>query len=862
MVDRSKLTPVMQQYMDIKDQHEDAILFFRLGDFYEMFFKDAEIASRELDITLTSRDKKSDDPIPMAGVPYHSATSYINRLVKKGFKVCVCEQTSLPGESKIVKREAVRIITPGTVLDEEALNGKSNNYILSLFFNRMFYIAYCDLSTGEFNLEKTETEELFPVLYRIMPSEILIDKNNVPEKFFLSLKKNFFITEYKLDQETSDKGIMKEVDDLFLKKTGNILIDYLEETQKGTLKNIGKINIVENDDIMKLDVAAQKNLELIDSMSDDNKKATLFGVIDNTFTSMGGRKLRKWILTPLTDIKKIEKRAQCVEFLYNNSLIRRELQHLLKKIRDIERLINRISLSGNNPRDLVSLRESIKASNELKALSNKYGPLKEKIQSISDLRSLTDLLDRAIQDEPPARSSDGNFINNGFDEKLDELREVSRNSRKWLATLELEEKEKTGIKNLKVKYNKVFGYFIEVSRSNVDKVPENYIRKQTMTNSERYFTPELKEKEAFILGAKERIQNIENEIFSRIKKETIGYYGEILEISDIISELDCLLSFSIAAFKNRYVRPEIVDERILEINDGRHPVVEKVMEDDFIPNDLYMDSENERFYIITGPNMAGKSTYIRQIALIVLMAQMGSFVPASFAKIGIHTKIFTRIGASDNLSMGQSTFMVEMSETAQILKNCDERSLVILDEIGRGTSTYDGLSIAWAVTEYLHSIGSFTLFATHYHELTFVEKYLEGIKNHNVAIIEEGNELVFLHKIVNGTADRSYGIHVADIAGVPETVIKRAQQLLEKFENNDNSQQDDEEADFSSIRLIDRDTLSDQLDLFQEKSTEKYFKYGEAIALINELKKIDINNTTPINALNKLNKLRKKARKM
>jgi len=863
MVDRSKLTPVMQQYMDIKDDHRDAILFFRLGDFYEMFFKDAEIASDVLDITLTSRDKKSDDPIPMAGVPYHSAASYINRLIKKGYKVCICEQTSKPGETKIVEREAVQIITPGTVLDEEALNGKSNNYVMSVFYSGEFYIAYSDLSTGEFNLERTESEELFPVLCRIMPSEVLLDRDNIPWKTLMSIQKNFYITGSKdKGSDPLERDIFSEIRDPFLKKAGEMLYGYLEETQKGNLHNIGRVRVVENDNILKLDVAAQKNLELIDPMIGEDNKATLFGVLDHTNTAMGGRKLRKWILTPLTDVKEISCRADCIEFLYENSLIRRELNHFLKRIRDIERLINRISLSGNNPRDLVSLRESIKAAQELKSVSRKYGPMSGRIDAIFDLSDLTDLLERAIQDDPPVRASDGNFIKDGFDEKLDELREISGDSRKWLASLEMEEKEKTGIKNLKVKYNKVFGYFIEVSKSNIDRVPENYIRKQTMSNSERYFTPELKEKEAFILGSKERIQNIENRLYKEVREETVRYYGEILEISDIIAELDCLLSLSIAAFKNKYSRPEILDERIIEINDGRHPVVEKVMEEDFIPNDCIMGSRKEWFHIITGPNMAGKSTYIRQIALIVLMAQMGSFVPASYAKIGIHTRIFTRIGASDNLSMGQSTFMVEMSETAQILKNCDEKSLVILDEIGRGTSTYDGLSIAWAVTEYLHSIGSFTLFATHYHELTFVEKYLDGIKNYNVAIIEEGDELVFLHKIVDGSADRSYGIHVADIAGVPSAVIKRAQQLLDKFENSENRKQDDEEADFSSIRLIDRDTLNDQLDLFKEKTTEKYFKYGEAIALVNELKKLDINNTTPLNALNKLNKLRKKARKL
>ncbi|MCK9224943.1 MAG: DNA mismatch repair protein MutS [Candidatus Muirbacterium halophilum] len=865
--DYENLTPVMQQYVDIKNQHKDSILFFRLGDFYEMFFEDAITVSKELDITLTCRNKKSDNPIPMAGVPYHAAAIYINRLIKKGFKISVCEQVSLPNSKDIVKREVVRTITPGTLIEEDVLEMFSSNYLCSVYQADFIYISYCDLSTGEFYSTRTSQDDFMSELFKINPAEILYNIQNVNSVSGNAIRNNFYSTNINIDnleQENNYNNLLKKIKNKYEKNNCLILLNYLEETQKSFISNIKDIVNYSIDKYVYMDISAQRNLEITMPLNSDNAKSTLFNVLNYTKTAMGARKFRNWILNPLKDIEEIKKRHDFVNDIFVYSAMRRELEEKLNNIKDIERIINRLTLTSASPRDLNSLKDSLNSVAKLKKSNIFSDLLCEFIKKIPVSDDISIFIENSIVDEPSAKVSDGGFIKKGFCQELDELRQISKNSKQWLAALEQQERNKTGIKNLKVSYNKVSGYFIEISKSNIDKVPDEYIRKSTMTNAERYFTSELKDKEAFILGAKEKIQNLEEKLFSDIKVKVLEKFEELKQIAENIAVLDCFFSMAECAYRNNYVRPEMSDKEIIDIRDGRHPVVEKVLKDDFIPNDCLLNREHGFFHIITGPNMAGKSTYIRQIAIIVIMAQTGCFVPASYACIGVMNKIFTRIGASDNLTMGQSTFMVEMMETADILKGADNKSLVILDEIGRGTSTYDGLSIAWAISEYLATTGAFSMFATHYHELTEIEENIKGVKNFNVAIIEEGNELVFLHKIISGRADRSYGIHVAKLAGVPHSVIKRAEDLLSHFEDdiseNNNSKKNKE---FVTMKFIEtKKADNNQLDLFGNTATEKYFKYGEMISVIDDIKNIDINSLTPLNALNRLNKLKNKIRRL
>ncbi|MGM0607655.1 MAG: DNA mismatch repair protein MutS [Candidatus Muiribacteriota bacterium] len=856
-----KLTPVMQQYMEIKNNHQDSIVFFRLGDFYEMFFEDARIASRELEITLTSRDKKSEKPVPMAGVPYHSSQSYINKLIKKGYKVTICEQTTPAGGKEIVKREAVRTVTPGTLIDEEALETNANNYFLSIFYkNEIYFICYCDISTGEIRATSLKCDDFLSEIFKIKPAEILIIKDNLPIRVFKIIKRFFYITqkeegEIKEDFLKKDKKISKS-----LKTAINNLFFYIKTTQKLIKLNTEKIDYYDALNNLRLDWNSQKNLELVEGL---NSGKSLFDVINFTCTSMGGRELKKWVLAPLTDISEILKRQKSIEELVSNSILRREVEVELKKIKDVERIINRINFAGNSPKDFLSLRESLVHIDNLWKLIKKTNCLIDLTKDFPSFKKLELYLNTALKDEVPAKVSDGGFIKKDFSKELDELRDIARNSKDWLACLELQERKNTGIKNLKVRYNKVFGYFIEVSKNNTDKVPQHYIRKQTMVSAERYFTPELKEKEAFILGADERIHNLELKLFEEIKEEVKGYYPEIISVSKKVSLVDCVYSGAECANKKNYNKPVFSNEKEFEIWEGRHPVVEEMLDDnDFIPNDTIMDNEENSFFIITGPNMAGKSTYIRQVALIVILAQAGMFVPAQKVRMSTFKKIFTRIGAWDNLASGLSTFMVEMTETADILKNADSDSLVILDEIGRGTSTYDGLSIAWAVTEYLNTVRSFCLFATHYHELTMLQSKMSGVKNFNVAIIEQDDELVFLHKIVQGGADKSYGIHVAELAGIPDTVINRARNLLQEFESENAEENNNKEFKLPKFNINDNFDHKEQILFEENREREKYYKYGEAISVLEELKKVDINNITPLKALNKLNQLKNKAKKI
>lgn len=804
-----KVSPMMQQYLDIKEQYKDCILFFRLGDFYEMFFDDALLASKELELTLTGKSCGQEERAPMCGVPFHAADSYIAKLVEKGHKVAICEQTEDPAQAKgIVKREVIQIVTPGTITSQSILSEKENNYLASVYARSdAMSVAYCDISTGELYLTEYKGSDLYDVilneLVKINASEIILSQTFSEEYPTDEIKKitgayiNILGDAY-FSEKSCEEIIKAQFNCISLTGLGldfrpcavpalGSLLNYLLETQKQTLKHLTHINIYEIGMHMALDKATIRNLEITETLYEKKIQGSLLGILDKTHTAMGSRKMRQWLREPLNNAKEINLRLDGVEELYNELIIRNNIKQNLKQIYDFERLAGRIACGNANGKDLIALRNSIAVLPEIKSdLGVLHSEIMQSIDSrICDLSAVYNIIDRAICDEPPFTVKEGSLIKDGYSEELDSLKFSIKDAKTWISTLEGKERERTGIKNLKVGYNRVFGYYLEVTRSYYDLIPENYIRKQTLANAERFITPELKEMEGLVLNAEIKINRMEYDLFVEIRNFIEGYIKDIQSTSSAVAELDVLTSFAYVSDKLGYVKPLVDESFELEIVKGRHPVIEQTVSNGmFVSNDTYLNNTNESMLLITGPNMAGKSTYMRQTALIVLMAQAGCFVPCERARIGVCDRIFTRIGASDNLAQGQSTFFVEMSELSYILNNAKARSLIILDEIGRGTSTYDGLSIAWAAVEYLCNDNTHirTLFATHYHELTALEGERYGVKNLNVDVAEENGNIVFLHKIVEGSASRSYGIHVAKLAGIPKVLLERAQEKLAELE--------------------------------------------------------------------------------
>ncbi len=855
-------TPLMRQYFDIKKDYPDAILFFRLGDFYEMFGEDAKVASRILQITLTTRDKGKQEPVPMCGIPHFSAESYITKLINAGYKVAICEQVQDPREAKgIVKREVVRVVTPGTHQPE---NPKLNNFIVALCpSGKKHGIAVADLSTGEFILYETE-KAIEDELNRFEPKEVLCPENLMDDIHYGEVLKDYYVTywdnwffdfteaykrllEYYRVYSLGAFGIDEQRAAI---SAGGALLSYLMENQKGSVV-LRRPTGLDDSLFIFLDSVTKRNLELLHNLRDGSEEGTLISVIDETLTPMGGRTLRQAIMRPLKSKELINRRLDAVENLIDDFEMRENLRRFLRDVHDLERLATRVLQRKVTPRELVTIKNSLKEFPRIKetlmrASSELLMELNERIQGFEELHSL---IDTAVVDDPPHTTTEGGIIRTGYRYDVDELREIATKGKDYIASLEAKERQKTGISSLKIGYNRVFGYYIEVTKSNLHLVPEHYIRKQTLVGSERFITEELKDYENKVLGAEERLKVLEKEVFSEVVQKAAYYAEALLDAATAIGEIDFLLSLATVATRNNYVRPVIEESGLIEIVDGRHPVLERIsFEERFIANNTYMDTEENRLLIITGPNMAGKSTYMRQVALIVLMAQMGSFVPATKATIGIVDRIFTRIGAADYLSRGQSTFMVEMIETANILNNATDRSLIVLDEVGRGTSTFDGISIAWAVAEYIvNRIRARTLFATHYNELTELSMALEGVKNYNVTVREWGDEIIFLRKIEPGPADKSYGIQVARLAGLPEEVVSKAKEVLGNLE----------QAEFSNKGLprvlgAKDAPKAQQLDLFAPNYEP----------VIKKLMSIDVDRISPEDAIKKLKQLRKMAQKI
>lgn len=870
---------MMQQYMETKKEYPDCILFYRLGDFYEMFFEDAQVVSKELEITLTGKSCGQEERAPMCGVPYHAVDGYLNKLVSKGYKVAICEQVEDPKEAKgIVKREVVRIVTPGTNLNIQAMDASRNNYILCIsYFAGKTGISIADVTTGDYYL--TEVEDLRKLqdeINKYAPSEIICNEAFLVSGFDTeSLKSRFDVAIYSLanhyfDEESCKKCLLKHFHVTSLTGLGiedfpigliaaGALLQYLYETQMTSLDHFTHLYPYLTSKYMLLDSATTRNLELLETLREKQKKGSLLGVLDRTKTAMGGRLLRKYIEQPLIDKITIEKRLDAVEELCNNSMLRDELREYLNPIYDLERLLGKVSYRTANPRDLIAFRGSLEMLPSIKTiLQDANSDLLREIQcELDDLSDLFHLIDDAIIEEPPLAIKEGGIIKDGFHKTVDELRIAKTEGKNWLAALENEDKERSGIKNLRIKYNKVFGYYFEVTNSYKDLVPADYIRKQTLANAERYTTPRLKELEDTILNAEDKLHSLEYDIFCEVREKIASQIERIQQTARAIARLDVFASFSYVAERNHYIRPTLNEKGIIHIKDGRHPVVEQMIQNDmFISNDTYLDNNKHCIAVITGPNMAGKSTYMRQSALIVLLAQIGAFVPAKKADIGIVDRIFTRVGASDDLASGQSTFMVEMNEVANILRNATSDSLLILDEIGRGTSTFDGLSIAWAVIEHISNrklLGAKTLFATHYHELTELEGKIGNVNNYCIAVKEKGDDIVFLRKIIKGGADKSYGIQVAKLAGVPDMVIDRAKEIVEQLSDNDITekvQQIEINIKNEKKKVVKYDEIDlEQISLFDTVKDED---------VLQELKDIDIQNLTPVDALNTLYRLQNK----
>ncbi len=866
----SNLTPMMKQYMKIKKKYPNTILFFRLGDFYEMFFDDAIIASKELEITLTQRDCGGDKKAPMCGVPHHVSDSYISKLVEKGYKVAICEQLEDPSVAKgLVKRDVIRIVTPGTITDLNVLDEKSNNYLVSIYLDDIGVgISYVDTTTGEmYTTEYIGNKEgsyafVLDELGKIYPSEIIVNNSFMQNKKFvrsIETRINPFINLYddnfitKKDWEKlilshfniNNLNIIGIKDKIYSIISTGVLIDYLYDTQKSSLEHITQLNYYEPKEYMILDINTRINLEIHETIRSREKKGSLIGILDKTSTAMGGRLLKKWLEQPLININEIKKRQEIVEHFVDDIILMDQVKNCLRGIYDLERLVGKISYGNCNARDLVSLKISIEKIPELKnlLLQSRQKNFIELAMIIDPMKDVYDLIDKSIIDNPPISIKEGGLIKEGYNQDLDELKRASIDGKQWLAKLESKEKENTGIKNLRIGFNKKSGYFFEVTKSNLNLVPDYFIRKQTLTNSERFITKELKEIENKIIGAEDKMIEIEYMIFQDIRKRVKNETYRIQKVSKLISQIDVLNSFAQVAYENNYIKPQLNDKGIIHIVEGRHPVVEKTIENEmFVPNNTYLDMDSNRVQIITGPNMAGKSTYMRQVAIITLMAQIGSFIPAKEANIGIVDRIFTRIGASDNLSQGESTFMVEMNEVSNIIKNATKNSLIILDEVGRGTSTYDGLSIAWAIVEYIaNEIKAKTLFATHYHELTELEEKIEGIKNLTILVEEKGEEIIFLRKIVEGSTNRSYGIEVAKLAGINKKIIDRANEVLYQIEKKHN---------FAINQKPNK--LDKQLSVNDYK--KEYF--------IDKINNIDVSKITPIEAINILYDLSEEAKRL
>ena len=895
----AEFTPMMQHYLKTKEENKDCILFYRLGDFYEMFFEDAKIVSKELELTLTGKSCGMEERAPMCGIPYHAVDSYLNRLVKKGYKVAICEQVEDPKLAKgLVKRAVTRVVTPGTNLDTKALDESRNNYLMCVVYTTNAYgVSYVDVTTGDYYLAEFESEnQLLDEIGKVVPSEIICnDPFLVSGIDFADLQARLGMVVSAIDAWYFDEDKCYDT----LKhhfKVGSLnglgldgysigiiaagaALEYLEETQKISLDHITKITPYVSDRYMLLDRATRRNLELCETMREKAKRGSLFWVLDKTKTAMGARMLRNAIEQPLLSKEEIDQRLDTIEALNQNAINREEIREYLGPIYDLERLISKISYRSANPRDLIAFRQSLSMLPPIKQVLNSFEEgtlLKQYGQEMDALEDLFALIDASIMEEPPLTVREGGMIKDGYNEEVDHLRRAKTDGKQWLADLLEKEKERTDIKNLKIKYNKVFGYYLEVTNSYKDLVPDDWTRKQTLANAERYTTPRLKELEDSIMGAEDRLCNLEYSIFCDVREKIYAQIGKVQTTAKIIAAVDMFASLALVAEQNNYVRPQITTDGKIDIREGRHPVVEKMIRNDmFVSNDTYLDDKKHKIAIITGPNMAGKSTYMRQTALLVLMAQIGSFVPAQSAQIGIVDRIFTRVGASDDLASGQSTFMIEMTEVANILRNATKNSLIILDEIGRGTSTFDGLSIAWAVVEYIANtklLGAKTLFATHYHELTELEGKLESVDNYCIAVKEQGEDIVFLRKIIKGGADKSYGIQVAKLAGVPENVLKRAREIVQQLSDHDiASKAKDIEVEYEipdydygieqqSKRRVRKKTASEieseklgQLSLFDTSNTN--IKMDDIIL---ELHDINLSDTTPIEALNILYKMQEK----
>ena len=880
----SEYTPMMQQYLATKAQYQDCILFYRLGDFYEMFFEDAKTVSRELELTLTGKSCGQEERAPMCGIPYHAADSYINRLVTRGYKVAICEQLEDPKLAKgLVKRDVIRIVTPGTNIDNQALDEGRNNYIMcAIYSGGRFGLAIADISTGDFyTTEVTGTRELYDEIFRFSPSELLVNDAFVMSGADLTdfrERLNLMVTQLEswyMDEEISSQRMkehfhVKSLEGLGLSSfptsqtaCGALLL-YLYETQKNSLSNLTKIVPYHSGGYMILDIATRRNLELTQTLREKQKKGTLLWVLDKTKTAMGARMLRSWLEQPLIEKKRIIKRQNAVQELYSDMITREELREYMSAIYDMERLVTKISYHTANPRDLIAFKTSISMLPPILTLIQNFksAGLQEICSDMDPLEDLCGLIERSVIDDPPLTIREGGIIKEGFNEDVDRLRGAQTNGKQWLADLETKEREATGIKNLRIRYNKVFGYYLEVTNSFKDKVPADWTRKQTLANAERYITPELKELEDMILGAEDKLSSLEYDLFCQVRDQISAQMLRIQKSARSIAALDVICSLAHVAQENSYVRPQINTRGVIDIQGGRHPVIERMnLNQMFIENDTYLDNKNHRISIITGPNMAGKSTYMRQSALIVLMAQIGSFVPAARADIGIVDRIFTRVGASDDLASGQSTFMVEMTEVANILRNATSKSLLI----GRGTSTFDGLSIAWAVVEYIADqklLGAKTLFATHYHELTELEGKLDSVNNYCIAVREQGDDIIFLRKIIPGGADKSYGIQVARLAGVPELVIDRAKEIVDQLLEKDitKSVRDIEAAGNARKGKAKAGSQA----LTEEKTQRQMNMFDfmpETHPVLKEIAGLDLSNMTPLQALNELDRLQREVKK-
>ena len=880
-MDYDKLTPMMRQYFEIKNSYQDYILFYRLGDFYEMFFDDAVTASRELELTLTGRNCGLEERAPLCGVPYHAADVYLSRLVEKGYKVAICEQVEDPALAKgLVKREVVRILTPGTVIDPAFLDERENNYVLALNEKSAWSVAYADITTGElkttlFDPEKGVDRVLEEIL-KVKPSEIIVSKgfeglhNNImstlttegytlttlPDAYFDPNQAAPLIR--RVYSVLSLEGLGLVPDSAQLGAVGGLLA-YIEETQKVDLRHFEQIQVYQTGQFMMLDKFAWRNLEIVETLRDKRKRGSLLWILDHTATSMGGRRLRQWLERPLLDTEAIERRLETVDLFVNDLILRSEVRELLKSVYDLERLSSKLVFGTVNARDLLALKSSLAILPDLKAiLSDADATLLNQLRGeIDPLEDVYELIDRSIMDEPPISVKEGGLIRSDYNADLAELRDIVQNGKQWILDLETRERQRTGIKSLKVGFNKVFGYYLDITRTNSHLAPEDYQRKQTLANSERYITPELKSLEEKVLGAEERITGLEYELFSEIRTLVLAEVSRLKRTADAVAVVDVLTGLAELAYVQNYCRPLTGEPGALAIEGGRHPVIEKMFPKvPFIPNDASLDQDEQQFHIITGPNMAGKSTYLRQVALITLLYQIGSFVPAQRASLYPVDRIFTRVGASDDLSQGQSTFMVEMIELSHILRHATSQSLILLDEIGRGTSTYDGLSIAWAVVEHLSrrsGIRAKTMFATHYHELTELEGKFSGVKNFCIAVREQGEDIVFLRKIVRGGANQSFGIQVARLAGLPEAVVTRARQILKKLEENDINNNIQQLNDLDPVVPAEPSPVMQQL---------SFLTSGQAEGLVSEMAALDVLKMTPLEAMGALDRLINEARRI